>query len=168
VFIKFGKYRGKSVESLLLTEPDYAAWICRVDNPTAELLRIRLEIKRLVERFDLKRIVMRCQNPECREFATRCSVYYRAVRPKWWCDKCDPYLAGATPGKLEIIRSYWEVVWYVNACCDDRKMAMRRLVKELARAKGLPTRAGDAQAIAFFRGPAIPSRSSTGPTTRLS
>jgi hypothetical protein len=72
----------------------------------------------------------------------------------WWCDLYET----CSPGKLEIIRTYFDVVCYAKAFLAGRKQSLKVLIRQLAQAKGLPGRAGPDQARAFFR----PQPSSAG------
>jgi uncharacterized protein (DUF3820 family) len=150
MYVTFGKHSGKSAEMLVLKHPDYVLWVLRVEFPTAHLLQVRQELMRLIKIFNLKPIVVPCRGEGCEETATRGSVCRGAVWPSFWCDGCDPYQLGASSGKLRIVRFFGDAIDHVNTCCGARKEALRILIKELARARGLPTRVGEQQAEQFF------------------
>jgi hypothetical protein len=149
--LPFGKHIGMSVERLVLTQPDYVVWMLGKEGATGALRQAQQEAGRLVRVFDRKPILEPCRAPGCGNVATRASVYRGSVWPAWWCDTCDPDQLGASPGKLDIIRTYLDAVTYVNVCCSGRRQALRVIIKELARAKGLPERVGETQAVTFFR-----------------
>jgi hypothetical protein len=150
MLVTFGKHSGKSAEMLVLKHPDYAWWMLGVELPTAFLRQVQQELRRLIKVYNDKPIVVPCQAPDCGSTATRGSVSRGAVWPRFWCDECDPYQLGASSGKLQIVRSFEDAICYVNMFCEGRKDMMRILIKELARAKGLPTRVGEQQAEKFF------------------
>src|SRR5262245_57514274 len=113
-----------------------------VAGATGPLARAREEAARLVRLFDRKPIVEPCGARRCENVATRCSLYSGSVAPRWWCSECDPAQDCFSPGKLTLVRTYTEAANYVDLHCGGRKDALRSLVRELARAKGLPPRAG--------------------------
>jgi hypothetical protein len=148
--IKFGKHCGMSVEFLVLKAPDYAMWLLSQKAISHSFFDAQQKIRRLIRAFDQRPFIKRCQGTGCRKRATRCSVHQGSTQLLSWCDECDPYELGASPGKLHAIEKYFDVVNYVSMFCNGRKAAMEMLVRELARAKGLPKRVGEDEAIAFF------------------
>lgn len=152
--VPFGKYAGKSTEILVLKHPDYAFSILGEREATGHFHDIQVEIRRLIQLFDQKPILRPCMCGPCMcgRCATRGTVYKRTVQPYWWCENCDPYRLGASPGKLQIIRSYFDAVDCANMCGAGWRSAFKILINEMARAKGLPERVGEAQALAFFSG----------------
>jgi hypothetical protein len=151
--IKFGRHKGMSLEVLVLQHPDYAAWMLFKESANCMLAEARGEARRLIQIFDERPFVAGCQgqDPDCDRPATRGSVYKGTTGTFWWCDECDPYQMGASPRKLEIVRSYTDVIYFVEAFCDASKNALKALISEMAEAKGLPTRVDENQAAAFFR-----------------
>lgn len=150
--ITFGKHAGKSLELLILKQPDYIAWMLQQQNAHGAMKRVQEAAKRLMARFDAKPILKDCfGQPAAAHKATRCTVYQNNVTvPHWWCDTCDPYQSGANPGKLQVIRTYEEALAHVTFWCGGRASDYKSLVKDLAQAKGLPARVGEKQAAAFF------------------
>jgi hypothetical protein len=149
--ITFGKHAGKSLELLLLKEPDYIAWMLAQQSVYGAVKRAQDEAKRLIARFDAKPLVKDCFGRSGAHKATRCTVYGNNVTaPYWWCSTCDPYLSGANPGKLQVVASYEDALAHVALWCSGRSSDYKSLIKDLARAKGLPTRVGEKQAAEFF------------------
>ena len=68
---------------------------------------------------------------------------------QYWCDDCNSYSAGASPGKLQEICGYLDAVQYALNWCGPKGFS-EIVVRDLAEAKGLPERAGVAQIRAFF------------------
>src|SRR5262249_18364207 len=134
---------------LVLRQPDFVLWILGKEEATGRLAEARQEVIWLIRLFDERPIIEPCSG-RCGGRATRCSLHQGGLRPRWWCDGCDASASTFTPGKLVIVRTYRDAVRYVNAFCGGRKQDLKVLVKELARAKGLPRRVGEAQAAAFF------------------
>jgi hypothetical protein len=148
--ISFGKHYGKSAELVVLKEPDYVDWMLGLDGATGRLPETRREVRGLVNEFDRKPILWPCQAPGCGNRATRCSLYQGGLQPRWWCEHCDPYQLGASPGKLAIVKTYLNVVTYVSHYCRGRRVDLKVLIRVLAQAKGLPARVGEPEARNFF------------------
>jgi hypothetical protein len=125
-----GKHLEKSIELLVLTDPEYVVSLLRLDELGGSLSKARSELIRLICVFDGLPFKTRCQSPDCRRRATRFSAYQRTVRMVPICDTCDPYHMGASSGKLTVVETYQDAVNH--------------------EAKGLPERVGEARAISFF------------------
>jgi hypothetical protein len=138
------------LEFLVLRHPDYVVWMLLLQGASSPMARAREEVRHLLDVFDQKPILEACCGEGCHNRATRCTVPRRGLSVFWWCHRCDEYALGASPGKLEVIRSYLQAISYVHAFCDGRKSALQCLIRALAEARGLPQRFGDKQAIAFF------------------
>jgi hypothetical protein len=149
--IGFGKHGGHSAAMVVLKDPRYAVWLLGQEGATRMFRETQQEVRQLIGRFDEKPIRTTCASPGCGQRATRASVYAGSVHLMWFCDACDPGQVGASPGKLEILRSYWDAVAYVGNWCNGRKTDLAVLIKEMAHARGLPERVGEHQAVAFFR-----------------
>jgi len=150
--ILFGKHYGKSLELLLLKQPDYVAWMLSQRGAHGVMKRAQTEAKHLVARFNAKSLLKKCFSKEGSEqAATRCTVYgENALVPYWWCSSCNPYQSGANAGKLQAVATYEEALDHVLFWCGGRAADYKSLIKDLAQAKGLPDRVGEKQAAAFF------------------
>ena len=148
----FGKHRGKSVELVVLKFPDYAAWMSRKKNKSGGLQEAMSLIRKLVKRFDSKPFVVKCSGQDCENLATRCSVYKdNVVDPAWWCDECNHYSYGARPGHLAVVSTYVQALNHIGEYCGGKATLHQKLIRELARAKGLPKRVGEKQAREFLK-----------------
>jgi hypothetical protein len=152
--ISFGKHRGKSPALLVLKDPSYVAWMLGQADAYGQMREAQREAARLVRRFDAKPIVEPCWGhptwgKRCSNLATRYSVYIGTLSLQWWCESCDEYQV-CPAGKLVVVRSYSDAVCYVGNCCGGQKGYLSRLIRDMARAKGLPERVGEAQARAFL------------------
>ena len=145
-----GKHLEKSIELLVLTDPEYVVSLLRLDELGGSLSKARSELIRLICVFDGLPFKTRCQSPDCRRRATRFSAYQRTVRMVPICDTCDPYHMGASSGKLTVVETYQDAVSHVMESCNGRKADLKSIIRALAEAKGLPERVGEAQAVAFF------------------
>lgn len=143
-----GVHKGKSMEELVLKEPAYVHWLLE-QTPSGALLAMKNEAKQLIAKFDAKPYVVPCFE-RCSRPATRLSVYLSNLAPYWWCSDCDPYGQGASDGKLQILRTYVAALSHVQFFCGGKKADYRALIKDMAKAKGLPARVGEAQLKEFF------------------
>jgi hypothetical protein len=150
MILQFGKFFGRSIYTIALKEPSYAWWLAHEEAATGKFLAAQEAVRELIRRFNEKSFVMPCQGPKCKNLATRGSVYCGTPRPRWFCDDCNEYQLGASPGKLEVVRTYGDAVQYVDTFCRGDKGFLRILIRELGRARGLPWRVSEAQAAAFF------------------
>jgi exodeoxyribonuclease X-like protein len=149
VYVDFGKHQGRVVEELILKDPDYVRWI--LDQPSARgsLAEVAEEAMRLIAIFDSKPFIRPCCGTNCPKQATRGMVYGRIPEPLFWCDDCNPRSKGVlwgTPRPVPAYRIICMLAWG-SGHPSERK----NLIRNLARAKGLPDRVGVDQAIAFFR-----------------
>lgn len=148
--VNFGKHNGKSVEELVLKEPRYTCWMLGVKKPGRRMAQVVREARRLIDIFDSKPFVVKCQGQGCDRPATRCVVYVRNLQPTFRCDHCSPYSSGAAAGKLSEIESYRAAHDYVGSGCRRAKKDLQVLVRYIASAKGLPKRVGKQQMRLFF------------------
>lgn len=145
-----GKHKDKLMDLIVLKEPSYVSWLLD-SHATGRLLAMKSEAKSLINKFDNKRYTNKCSGQGCMSSATRLSVYLDNVTPLWWCDICDPYEKGANPGKLQIFSTYSDGLLHVKNYCNGKSTHYKKIINEMAKAKGLPARVGDTQAEDFFR-----------------
>jgi hypothetical protein len=151
MIVKFGKHSGQTVEEIVLRDPDYIVWLLRQEAPRGQMEAICDEVRRLIRVFDCKPFAAGCSG--CEATATRCSVYEGPnLALQCWCDACDPYSAGAGPGKLRVIRTYTDAIRHVASQCRRGKREYEMVIRDLAQAKGLPERARANRIRAFFAG----------------
>jgi hypothetical protein len=150
MYIRFGKHRGETAESVVLKHPDFITWVLAQKPATEGFAELVQEFCRLIERFDSLPILTRCHEAGCARPATRYTLYCGAITPYWWCATCDPIASGARPRKLIRLRTYSEACHYVAADCNGRRADLAQLIREIARAKGLPDRVREAEAVSFF------------------
>ena len=134
----------------MLKEPGYVHWLLE-ESVTGPLLALKKEVDRLIKKFDQKPFQGKCNGNACSAQASQLSVYGNNLLPYWWCDNCDPYQTGAVSGKLQIFRSYSVALSHVELYCVSRQSEYKELIKTMAQAKGLPSRVGEPQAVAFFK-----------------
>ena len=145
------KHKGRSVEMVIIKDPQYVKWVLETTNVSGPLLSVREEMIRLLNVFDGKVLTKKCQGLDCNNVATGASVYKDNPNPMWWCNECDPYEHGALPGRLQIIETYVDALNHVRNYCKGRKSDYRDLIRSIAMAKGLGKRVGQEQAQEFFR-----------------
>ncbi len=147
--VTFGKHDGKSVEWLVLKEPDYIKWVLQ-QSASGKMLQVKTHAAALIKKFDAKPLLKTCRAEDCSEKATRVTVYLDNLLPVWWCANCNPYQLGANSGKLQVISTYAQALSHVEFYCKGRKSDSAEIVKYLAQARGLPSRVSETHAQAFF------------------
>jgi uncharacterized protein (DUF3820 family) len=150
MIIPFGKYRGKSVEWLVLNRPDYVKWVLEQPAPTGPLAALKADALRLVSIFDAKPIVTLCKN--CQKTATRFTGY--AGNPYMfyaWCETCDCFNTGAVSWKLVITKTYVDTLNFAHLHCEGLRSDYRRAINAIAMAKGFPERSSAARIKQFFK-----------------
>lgn len=138
-----GRHSGKLVELVMLKFPQHIRLILS-QACNRPLVVVEQEIRRLMNRFDSMPIAVSCQGRGCRRRATRALVYIDTPIPFWWCGTC-PYPIDVNSGWLQTVATYQDALM----CCS-RAIACRRLVTDIARAKGFQGRLTRINAQAFF------------------
>ena len=124
-------------EEALLRAPDLAQW-AMWKFPDQKDCR---DLSRLVETFDRKLFVVRCDR--CKRKAT---VAYGKIGDHMLTFRCTKHDPGEASGL--VLASVHKVLTVI---AGDNRPLKRHLVRKLARAKGLPQKAGKREASAFFR-----------------
>jgi len=146
--ITFGKYKGKTVKSLMMKQPVYIGWILSQKDLSGPLAVLKDEVIRLIKIFDSKPIQRYCKI--CDAEAKYCGVSQRSVfNPYWYCDECDPYAKDIIKTELEFIRSYREAIDHCERYSVNKKSALI-FIKAIATAKGLGKRLGKKELDEFF------------------
>jgi len=104
----------------MLKNPKNVKWVLGQSDAEGALKKICEEIKRLIRIFDSKPFTKQCGGHNYHNLATRCTAYednFTAL--KWWCDNCDHYQSGASPGKTGIRRCP-HAIWYGVPRLRDR------------------------------------------------
>jgi hypothetical protein len=151
MIISFGNHHGKSVESLVLKRPDSIRQLLFELNSQPEQISIIAEARRLIRVFDQKPFIRPCMGSGCTNTSTRLCVSSSHMPPTYWCDQCTPTYQGTGLLRPRIIRKYTEAVNFVETCCNSRKVVLRNFIRDVSRAKGLPTYVSEDRAQAFFR-----------------
>jgi len=140
---KSGKHEGNTTEEVLLKKPDFAQWTIEryPESPHGKAFI------RLTQEFDDKPFTADCHG-ECGRKATRATACRDSSVLYFWCDKCDPLSTGAR--QVTIIYTLSGLLRHVDASAGGNRGLKRRIVRNLAEAKGLPKRVGEAQALEFF------------------
>jgi hypothetical protein len=149
MLINFGKHRGYSTDWLVLNDPGYYWWMCGCCGGAGHFLEAYAEATRLLWHIDAKPFLVTCGGDQCSNQATRVTAYDGVAQLKPWCDSCDPYSTGASPGKLSIIRACRQAMNYV-ASTTGQSSDQKAIINYLAQAKGLPAGADVFERQAFF------------------
>lgn len=147
--LQYGRYQGRTAETLLLRAPDYAAWVLR-HRPDGRLGR---HFRGLVAAFDARPLVRRCQ--ACGAPATRAAAMPERSELYFFCNDCGLYPDAPPLGSAGDLRTWTDVVDYVERAARRRPTArLRAIVRRMAQAKGAPPRITEAAAASFFDGEA--------------
>ena len=141
-----GKHENLTVELLLLRDPRYVLSIIRTVT-AGPLSPIRAELKRLISVFNSKPLQVKCC--DCGAPATCYSVWQGGLDLEWRCGCYRPN-NNVLGEKILVLSYYLETVLYAKTYLSWRSDASK-LVRTVARAKGLPVRVGKKQAQAFFQ-----------------
>ena len=128
--MSFGKYKGKPVAWVMFKDINYFLWMQHKKMQDKQEFGFMLK---LLKEFDQMPIINAKCKGECRgqNPVVKLVLYNNTCNgPYWFCDKCDPYFLGATPGKLSEIRCSGGTFSY---CKPD-------IFKIVANAKGFPKR----------------------------
>ncbi len=129
--MSFGKYRDKEVAWVLLKDPGYFKWMQQKGMQNKSEYKFMLEILKRINSKSYSKV--RCYGT-CNgsNTPTRLSLYKGMFNIEcWFCDECDPYSQGATPGTLNTISKYDEFI---------RHSQSELLIKVFCNAKGVPNR----------------------------
>src|SRR4051794_5125625 len=104
MLIKSGTHEGKTPEQVILTCPDWVEWLMH-EHPENNLVE---RFEDLINIFDSKSLIEKCC--KCKAKAKQASAYVNSSIIYFWCDRCDPYSAGANQGKLRLVRIFQDVM----------------------------------------------------------
>jgi hypothetical protein len=141
--IYIGKHKGKSVEQIVLRHPNYIEWLLN-ESPSGELRKIQQHALVLLQHFDGKTMVRKCQGSDCNRQATRMASYKRSASLSLWCRHCHPYQTGASANTLDIVESYDDVLAVTQGSTRTR------VITALAEAKGQTGRLNSAKWVSFW------------------
>jgi hypothetical protein len=132
-----------TTEEVSLTKPDLAQWMIGQypESPHGQAFI------RHTRDFDNKAFSEDCHR-KCGRKATCATVCGDSSWLYFWCDECDPLSTGAR--RVRIIYTLSQLLQHVDLSAGGTRALKRRLVRQLAEAKGLPKRVGEKQALEFF------------------
>jgi hypothetical protein len=139
-----GKHAGKSIEEILVKQPDYALWYMG-ELPASKAGK---ELRRLEKLLDARPFATKCQG--CSEKAARATGYWGSPTLYFWCTTCNPYMLGASQGKLRVIKTYRECLEHIDLTAGGGKAWRQDVVRQLLEAKGLKTPLTKKKLAAFF------------------
>ena len=139
----------KKLESVLLKHPDQIKWL--LEKATyGDLLKAKDQAKKLIAIFDSKPFTRKCGHKSCESisshhlFIPKDNLSGHAFR----CKQCAPNPKTYIPG-FQVISSYEESLKHVELYCNN-KSNLKKIIKILAEAKGLPRNAREKQILEFF------------------
>jgi len=175
--VEYGPYKGRTVTFVFLKHPDFVLDTLMPKPPTLSRRPVfenrefppkprsteppvdperkealAIEFRGLMPIFDAKPIIKKpCLGRNCEKKATRLSICRDNIdMVRWWCEDCDPCQLGADRDRIQILRTYMDVLMHIQQFCNRRRWACKELVGEIARAKGLPKSYNEARAAKFF------------------
>jgi len=143
---KSGNHEGETTEEVLLKHPNFAQWTIEryPESPRGQAFI------RLSQEFDEKPFTADCHE-KCGLKATRATACRDSSGLYFWCDECDPFSTGARQvAVIYVIYTLSELLRHVDSNADGNRALKRRIVRRLAKAKGLPKRVGEEEALNFF------------------
>jgi hypothetical protein len=145
--LQYGRYQGRTAETLLLRAPDYALWVLR-HRPDGKLAQC---FRELIAAFNARPLQSPCQ--ACGAQATRAAALPERSELYFFCDACALYPDAAPFGAAQDLRTLAQLADHVERTARRRATArFRALVRGMAQAKGLPRRITESAAEAFFAG----------------
>jgi hypothetical protein len=134
--LRFGRYAGMTTESLILRRPDYVVWMLR-EAPDGVVGR---DFTSLIQRFDAQ-IRGQANDAACLAAPNQTDLVVADAA------KAER-LGGCSLSRLD---GFWGAVAHVErTSVGGRRRALRRLVRNLALARGMPRRFTDRAAHAFL------------------
>jgi hypothetical protein len=134
--LRFGRYAGMTTEVLVLRRPDYVVWMPR-EAPDGMVGR---EFTDLIQRFDIQ-VRGGADGAACLAAPNQTDLVV--------ADAAEAERLAA--GGLSPIGGFWDAVAHVERTgVRGRRQALRRLVRNLALARGMPRRFTDRAALAFL------------------
>jgi hypothetical protein len=135
--LRFGRYAGMTTEALVLRRPDYVVWMLR-EAPDGVVGR---DFTSLIQRFDAQ-VRGGADSAACLAAPNQTDVVISdAVKAE--------RLAACSLSRID---GFWDAVAHVERTgVRGRRQALRRLVRNLALARGMPRRFTDRATLVFFR-----------------
>ena len=134
--LRFGRYAGMTTEALILRRPDYVVWMLR-EAPDGVVGR---DFTSLIQRFD-DQIRGAPDDTACLAAPSQTDLVVSDAMKAERLAACG----------LSRIDGFWDAVAHVERTgVRGRRKALRRLVRNLVLARGMPRRFTDRAAHAFF------------------
>ena len=152
MLVAFGEYGDLTVEQLVLKNPRHVSWVLwQIARERSQMAAVQPEIKRLIDIFNRKPINVKCHEEGCGKTAMLFTTDRRRfVEPFWWCDDCYSNQAGALPSKFIALKTYEQVLEYLNSPPRKVNSDYPKAIRALAEAKGLPKTLTKSAAVRFF------------------
>ena len=135
--LRFGRYAGMTTEALVLRRPDYVVWMLR-EEPDGMVGR---EFADLIQRFDAQ-IRGAADGAACLAAPNQTDLVVSDTVEAECLAVCG----------LNRIDGFWDAVAHIERTgARGRRQALRRLVRNLALARGMPRRFTDRATLVFLR-----------------
>ncbi len=153
--LKWRRLDTDPIQKRIVTQPDYIHWLIEANLTYPTMLAMRKDAIALIRIFDKLPIVTPCMTHaytenQCDGPATVITLYGGSWAPYFWCEACAQAHRPWDPPIVEA-RTYFDALMHVKNTCDDSREFKRRLIREIAYAKGWPRRATDEKICAFYK-----------------
>lgn len=148
MLIEMGKYHNHTLEWLILNDPKYFYEFLTTTGISENASRLKEEAYKLISIFDRKPFIRTCSNFGCRRSVVRFTLALHNTHVSFWCENCLPKL-GWQQYTISTFSTFMDIVKLLYSYSKP-KVVMTTIVREIARCKGLPKRAGEKEAAEFF------------------
>ena len=143
------RHRGEPTELVVLSDPYYVKLLLDYRNPEGDMPEVRQDFLRLIFMFDRKKLIPLC--PNCNEPAELLAFYKGTHFHEPWCGNCIPFWMRDHEMFMDIFCDYFSALEYVDDFCRGDRFFYKMIIRNIAKAKGLPNSFGTAEAAEFFR-----------------
>lgn len=149
--LNFGKYEGKCLERLMLTDAGYVNWMLNEPNPTGPLKEALEQFSARVDQIDVAPWKSKCFGEGCNSKAELLVVWKGSPALRPYCTACSPYRRDKREPKWRELEGYMDVLGYARSLSKSKgrwTVAIRTFMEH----KGLiyNQRVSDYDLVAFF------------------
>jgi hypothetical protein len=153
------RHRGEPADLVVLSDPFYVKRTLDFRNPEGDMPEVRQDFLRLIALFDQKSLLPMCRN--CNEPAKLLAFYKGTLFFEPWCGTCIPHWMISQECRFDTFCDYMSALEYVDDFCHGEKFFYRMVIRNIAKAKGLPDKIGPREAVDFFAPEAVQTPETT-------
>lgn len=149
--LSFGKYKGKCMERLMLTDSGYVEWMINAPNPTGPLKEALDHLNGRVRQIDAAPWKSQCFGHGCTSKAELLAIWDGTLSFQPHCTACSPYRKDKREPKWREVDCYMDVFRYAQSLSDN-KSDWTTAIRALMEHKGLiyNQRISDYDLVIFF------------------